>query len=211
MEAPMRALVPPLPDAGAHSRWLLRVQKKAARIQKRRARHLQARRRHRIPKATLVGTLFAALDTHNTEALGREELLKFALLTGFQRDREDLFEEITLLLNNWGSATAQSYSRTISLKNFAQIVSRTGVLPLSKAELRRTIRYHKAPEVQGPLVQSGQGMWRSLKYMKIFAEATQWKQGICWHRPAPPWFLDPILCSDPCCPLKTHPELFRRF
>ena len=210
MESRTRALVPP-PDAEAHNRWLLRVQKKAARIQKRRAKHLQARRRHRIPKATLVGTLFAALDTHNIGALGSDELNQFALLKGFQGDREDLFEEITLLLNEWGSTTAQSHSRAISLENFAQVVSRTSVPPLSKAELRRTIRFHKAPEVQGPLAQSGQGMWRSIKYMKIFAEATQWKQGICWHRPTPPWLLDPTLCSDPCCPLKTHPELFRRF
>ena len=156
-------------------------------------------------------TRFAALDTHNIGALGRDELNKFALLTGFQGDGEDLFEEITLLLNKWGSSTAQSHSRAISLRNFARIVSRTGVLPLSKAELRRTIRFDKAPEVQGPLAQSGQGMWRSIKHMKIFTAATQWKQGICWHRSAPPWLLDPTLCNDPCCPLKTHPELFRRF
>ena len=44
----MRALAPPLPDAGAHSRWLIRVQKNAARIQKRRARHPQARRRYQL-------------------------------------------------------------------------------------------------------------------------------------------------------------------
>ena len=191
MEPPL-APVPP-PDAEAHSCWLLRVQKKAARIRKRRTQHLQARRRHRIPKSILVDTLFAALDTHNIGALGRDGLNEFALLTGFQGEREDLFEEISLLLDKWGSSTAQSPSRAISLRNFAQDVSRAGALPLFKAELRRTIRSSKAPEVQGPLAQSGQGMWRSIKHMKIFTAATQWKEGICWHRSAPPWFLDPTL------------------
>ena len=147
MEPPL-ALAPP-PGAEAHSCWLLRVQEKAARTQKRCTQHLQARRRRRIPKSILVDTLFAALDTRNIGAPGRDELNKFALLTGFQGDREDLFEETALLLNKWGSSSAQSLSRAISLRNFAQIVSRTGVLLLSKAELRRTIRFSKAPEVQG--------------------------------------------------------------
>ena len=80
---------------------------------------------------------------------------------------------------------------------------------MTKAELRRTIRYSKAPEIQGPLVQYGPGMWRNLKFMKIFSDAQRWKQGIVWHRDVPAWFLNPRLCSDPNCPLKTHPEYFR--
>ena len=173
MEPPL-ALAPP-PEAEAHSSWLLRVQKKAARVQKRRIQYLQARRRHRIPKSTLVDALFSALDTHNIGALGRDELNKFALLTGFQGERDEVFEEIILLLDKWGFSFTQSLHRAFSLRNFAQVVSRTGVLPLSKAELRRTIRFSKAPEIQGPLAQSGQGMWRSIKHMKIFTAATRWK------------------------------------
>ena len=98
----------PLPEAEAHCSWLLRIQKNAARIQKRRTLYLQARRRRRIPKSTLVGTLFSALDTHNNGALGRDELNKFALLTGYQGERDDLFVEITHLLDNWGFSSTQS-------------------------------------------------------------------------------------------------------
>ena len=76
-----------------------------------------------------------------------------------------------------------------------------------QAELRRTIRYHKAPEIQSPRVHHGQGMWRSFKHMKIFTDAPHWKHGTCWHRPT--WSRNPRLCSDPNCPLNTHPEYFR--
>ena len=143
-------------------------------------------------------------------ALGREELDQFALLTGFHRDKEELYDEVSHLLDTWGSTHAFRYfSEKISMLHFRQIVSRTGPLTMTKAELRRTIRYCKAPEIQGPRVQYGHGRWRSLKHMKIFSDAQQWKQGIVWHRYDPAWFLNPRLCSDPNCPLKTHPEYFR--
>ena len=151
MERPSRSLLAPRTDADVPNPWLLRVQRKAARIKKQRARYLQAHRRHRLSKATLVGTLFAALDAHSVGALGREELIQFALLTGFRSDREELFEVITILLDDWGSATAHPSSQAINLANFSKLVSRTGALPVSKAELRRTIRYHMAPEIQGAL------------------------------------------------------------
>ena len=80
---------------------------------------------------------------------------------------------------------------------------------MNKAALRRTIRYSKRPEIQGPLPRYGHGSWRSLKHMKIREEAKHWKQGITWHLVDIPWYFKPNACSDPNCPLKTHPELFR--
>lgn len=80
---------------------------------------------------------------------------------------------------------------------------------MTKAELRRTICYSKSPEIQGPRVQYGHACWRSLKHMKIFTDAQQWKQGIIWHHDGPPWLKNPKLRGDPNCPLKTHPEYFR--
>ena len=207
--APPPAHAPP--EVEAHRSWLNRIQKKAARIRKRRTQHIQACRRHRIPKATLVDTLFTALDTRNNGALGRDELTNFAPLTGFQGELDDLFVDITLMLDELGSSVAQSHSKALSLQNFASAVSRSGVLPLSKAELRRTIRYSKAPETQGPLVRSGQSMWRSIKQMNIFIAAARWKEGVCWHRSSSPWVLAPHQCTDPLRPLKTHAHLYRRF
>ena len=164
----------------------------------------------RIAKTTLVDTLFDFLGTHDVGALGRDGLDQFALLTGFQWDREELYEEISILLDTWGSTHALRYfSKRISTFHFRQIVSQTGILSMAKAELRRTIRYSRAPEIHGPRVQYGHGRWRSLKHMKIFSDAQQWKQGIVWHRYDPAWFLNPRLCSDPNCPLKAHPEYFR--
>ena len=208
MEQPDRSLRGSAPASSDPSPWQQRVEKKDALIRKRQARHLQARLRHRITKTTLVGTLFEPLDTHNVGALGRDELNQFALLTGFQRDREELYEENTILLDTWGSTHARRFSESISLLHFTKIVSRTGTLSMTKAELRRTSRYNKAPEIQGPRVQYGHGSWRSLKHMKIFSDAQQWKQGIVWHRGDPAWLLNQRLCSDPSCPLKTHPEYF---
>ena len=198
-------------EAEAHRSWLNRIQKKAARIRKRRTQHIQACRRHRIPKATLVDTLFTALDTRSIGALGRDELTNFALLTGFQGELDDLFVDITRMLDELGSSVAPSHNKALSLQDFASAVSRMGVLPLSKAELRRIIRFSKAPEIQGPLVKSGPGMWRSIKQMSIFIAAARWKEGVCWHRTSSPWVLVPHQCTDPRCPLKTHAHLYRRF
>ena len=207
---PPPALAPP--EAEAHRSWLNRIRKKAARIRKRRTQHIQARRRHRIPKATLVDTLFKALDTRSIGALGRDELTNFAPLTGFQGELGDLFVGIIRMLEDLGSSVAPSHNMAFTLQDFAAVVSRTGVLPSSKAELRRTIRFCKAPEIQGPLVNSGPGMWRSIKQMNIFIAAARWKHGVCWHRTSSPWVLFPRhQCTDPCCPLKTHAHLYRRF
>ena len=79
---------------------------------------------------------------------------------------------------------------------------------MAKAELRRTIRYSRAPEIQGPRAQYGHSRWRSLKHVKISTDAQQWKQGIIWHHDGPTWFLNPRLCSEPNCPPKTLPEYF---
>ena len=146
---------PAPPESEAHKSWLNRIRKKAARIRKRRAQHIQACRRHRISKATLVDTLFKALDTRSTGAWGRDELTNFALLTGFQGELDDLFVEVSHMLEDFGSSSTSSGSKALRSQDLASIVSRTGVLPLSKAELRRTIRFSEAPEMQGPLVCSG--------------------------------------------------------
>ena len=165
MEQPDRSLRGSAPASSDPSPWQQRIEKKAALIRKRQARH-QARQRHRITKTTLVGTPFESLDTHNVGALGRDGLNQFALLTGFQKDREELYEEITILLDTWGSTHACRFSKGICLLHFTKIVSRAGTLDVTKAELRRTIRYSKAPEIQRPRVQYGHGNWRSLKHRR---------------------------------------------
>jgi len=171
----------------------------------------RARQRHRIPKAALVDTLFKTLDTRNTGVWGREELTNFALLTGHQGELDDVFVEVSHMLEDFGSSSTPSGSKALSLQDLASIVSRTGVLPFSKAELRRTIRYGEAPERQGPLVRSGPGSWRSINQMNIFIAAARWKERVCWHRTSSPWVLIPHRqCTDPDFPLKTHPCLFRR-
>ena len=114
-------------------------------------------------------------------------------------------------LNSAGRRPMQAGSNALNLQDLASIVSRTGVLPLSKAELRRTIRFSEAPEIQGPLVRSGPGSWRSIKHMNIFVAAGRWNEGVCWHRASSPWVHMPHhQCTDPDCPLKTHAHPFRR-
>ena len=207
MEPPTRA--PPVSEALRS--WLNRIRRKATRIRKRRAAHIQARRRHRIPKATLVDTLFKALDTRNTGAWGRDELMNFALPTGHQGELDDVFVDATRMLADFGSSASSSDSIALNSRGFASIVSRKGVLPLSKAELRRTIRFSEAPEIPGPLVRSGPGSWRSNKQMNIFVAAARWRERICWHRTSSPWVPVPHhQCTDPLCPLKTHAHLYRR-
>ena len=163
------------------------------------------------PKATLVVTLFKTLDTRNTGMWGRDELTNFALLTGHQGELDDVFVEVSHMLDGFASSFSPSGSKALSLQDLSSIVARTGVLPLSKAELRRTIRYGEAPERQGPLVRSGPGSWRSINQMNIFVAAARWKERVCWHRTSSPWVLIPHRqCTDPDCPLKTHAHLFRR-
>ena len=203
-----QSITAPLPTES--DPWQRRIERRAAYIRRRQVKRLKARQRHSIAKTTLVDTLFNFLDIHNIGALGQDELDQFALLTGFQWDREELYDEVSHLLHTWGSTHGpRFFANKISMLHFRQTVSRTGPLTMSKAELRRTIRYCKAPEIQSPRVQYGHGRWHSLKHMRIFSDAQQWKQGVVWHRYDPAWFLNPGLCSDPNCPFKTHPEYFR--
>ena len=189
--------------------WQRRIEKRAARIRKKPAKRHKARQRNSISKTTLIDTLFNILGTHNVGALGQNELTQLALLRGFQRYREQLYEGIDQLLDIWGSTHALRFpTRRISMLHFRRLVSRTGNLHMSKAELRRTIRYSKSPEISGPLPQY-EHSWRGLKYMKIFTAAKRWKQGIMWHYNGPSWFMNPKLCSDPNCPCKPHPEYLR--
>ena len=121
--------------------WQRRIEKRAAYIRRRQAKRLKARQRQCIPKTTLIETVFNILDTHNIGALGRNELTQLALLMGFQRDSEQLHEEIGQLLDICGSTHALRYfTRKISMLHFRRLISKTGNLPMSKAELRRTIR-----------------------------------------------------------------------
>ena len=53
------------------------------------ATRTSAPRRHRIWKVTLVDTLFNLLDTSKLGALGTDELLEFALLTGSSDELQD--------------------------------------------------------------------------------------------------------------------------
>ena len=105
---------------------------------------LRALQRHSIWKITLVDTLFNLLDLLNVGALGRHELVQFALLTGFQGDRGTLHDQVSHLLDAWGSTHgSRFFTNKTSMLDFRQIVSRTGPLAMVKAELRRTIRYAK--------------------------------------------------------------------
>lgn len=99
--------------------WRRRIEERAAYIRRKQAKRLNARLRHSISKTTLIDTLFNILDTHNIGVLGRSELTQLALLTGFQRDSEQLYEEISQLLGRWGSTHALRYfSKKISMLHF---------------------------------------------------------------------------------------------
>ena len=112
------------------------------------------------------------------------------------------------LLGIGGSTHALRFpTRRIIKEHFRHLVSRSGKLHMTKAEIRRTIRYSRSPEISGPRLLYGHG-WRSLRHMKIRTEARHWKRGVMWHQHGPPWFMNPKLCNDPNCPLKTHPEYF---
>ena len=145
-------------------------------------KHTRAPRRHRIWKVTLVDTLFNLLDSLNVGALGRDELVEFALLTGSQGDIDVLHDQAALLLDTWGSSLVSRFSTNrISMLCFRQIVSRTH-LALSKAELRRAIRFARAMEPLCPMTLHERSLWRSFKHAQIFREAQHWKQRIVWNR-----------------------------
>jgi hypothetical protein len=169
----------------------------------------KARARHSIPKTVLISSLFRTVDMNHTGTWRLAELEVFAQSTGYQMDRNQLHEDIWELLVEAGFNPPSFDSLGISRAQLAQMLHRKGVLPMNKAALRRTIRYINMPEIQGPLPRYGHGSWRSLKYIKIRDAAKHWKQGVAWHLVDIPWYLKPNACSDPKCPLKTHPELFR--
>ena len=189
---------PPVP----HGLWLTRIVRRAARLRRIHARQHRARLRHRIPKESLVRDLFGLLDTNNSGVLGHTALTEFALLTGFPRDTEQLFDEVEDLRIDIGRSTG-----TINLEQFRILVSKSGKLHMTKAALRRTIRFRNAPEISGPRPRFEHDGRRSLKHLKIGIEAKGWKDGIIWNHYTPR-FLNPNLCRDPSCPLKLHPKYF---
>ena len=128
---------------------------------------LWAARRHSFGKATLCDFFFYMLDSLNLGALGRAELREFAMLTAFQVNLEQLHTEIDGILDVYGSTHAgRFHTRKISMLNFRRMLSRTGMLHLTKAEIRRTIRYSSElySEISGPRLQTVE--WRSLKHMR---------------------------------------------
>ena len=185
-----------------HDVWLSRIVKRAAQLRRIHARQDRARLRRRIPRESLVRNIFGLLDTNNSGVLGHTALTELALLTGFPRDTEQLYDEVEDLRIDIGRSTG-----TINLEQFSILVSRIGKLRMSKAALRRTIRFRNAPEISGPRPRFEHDGRRSLKHLKIGIEAKGWKEGIIWNRYTPR-FLNPNLCRDPSCPLKLHPKYF---
>ena len=144
---------------------------------------LWAERRHSFGKATLCDFLFYMLDTQNVGALGPTELREFAMLTAFRMNLEQLHREIDDILDVYGSTHAGRFStRKVSMLNFRRMLSRTGSLHLSKAEIRRTIRFssYLYEEISGPRLPHLE--WRSLKHMRIYTESLKWRDGIIWHK-----------------------------
>ena len=144
---------------------------------------LWAERRHSFGKATLCDFLFYMLDAQNVGALGPAELREFAMLTAFPMNLEQLYREIYDILDIYGSThEGRFHIRKVSMLNFRRMLSRTGKLPMNKAEIRRTIRYASPlyPEISGPRLQSVE--WRSLKHMMIYTEAIIWHKDL-WRSP----------------------------
>ena len=175
--------------------WIRRKRKVALRNLKR-ARQIRIRRtrtrphlvrwaefRHSFGKATLCDFLFYMLDTQSTGALGHTELIEFAMLTGFRMDLRQLHREIDDILDAYGSTHAGRFpTRKICMLNFRRLLSRAEKLHMTKAEIRRTIRYssYLYSEVSGPRLQTEE--WRSLKHMRIREESMTWGTGIIWHK-----------------------------
>ena len=143
--------------------------------------------RHSFGKATLCDFLFHMLDTRNIGALGSAELREFAMLTAFPMNRERLYREIYDILGIYGSTHNGRFDvRRVSMLNFRRMLSTTGKLPMTKAEIRRTIRYASPlyPEISGPRLRSLQ--WRSLKHMMIYTESIIWHKDLwraSWFHP----------------------------
>ena len=147
------------------------------------ARHSNAPRRHRIWKVTLADTLFNLLDFHKVGALGMDELIEFALITGSQGGVDELYDQAARLLDTWGSSLGSRFSSDrICMLQFRQIVSHSGPLHMRKYELRRTIRFARALGPACPMTPHEFSLWRSFKHAKILREALQWRHGIVWSR-----------------------------
>ena len=128
--------------------------------------------RHSVGKETLCDFLFHMLDTGNIGALGPAELREFAMLTAFPMNLDLLYRDIYHILDIYGSTHNGRFDvRRVSMLNFREMVSTIGKLPMTKAEIRRTIRYASPlyPEISGPRLLSLQ--WRSLKHMMIYTQS----------------------------------------
>ena len=147
------------------------------------AKRSSAPRRHRIWKVTLADTLFNLLDYLKVGALGTDELLEFALLTGSQGHTDELHDLAAHLLDTWGSPLGSRFhsNRTCMLQ-FRRIVSHSGPLHTWKFELRRTIRFARALAPAWPVTLNEFSLRRQFTLAKIFREAPQWRQGIVWNR-----------------------------
>ena len=153
------------------------------------ATRTSAPRRHRIWKVTLVDTLFNLLDTFKMGALGTDELLEFAMLTGSQGHSDELQDCVAHLLDTWGSPLGHRFpSKRICMFQFRRIVSHPGPLHMWRYELRRTIRFIRAAAPTWAVHEIV--LCRQFTLAKVRREASQWRQGIVWSR-YDPAFLPP--------------------
>ena len=155
------------------------------------ATRTSAPRRHRIWKVTLVDTLFNLLDTFKLGALGTDELLEFAMLTGSQGHSDELQDCVAHLLDTWGSPLGHRFpSNRICMLQFRRIVSHSGPLHMWKYELRRTIRFIRATAPAWAVTVHELVLCRQFTFAKVRREASQWRQGIVWNRYDPAFVPD---------------------
>ena len=169
--------------------WQKVMRSRETRTRRNRTRPYLARwggSRHSFGKETLCDFLFHMLDTGNIGALGPAELREFAMLTAFPTNLNQLLREIYVILDIYGSTHNGRFDdRRVSMLNFREMISTIGKLPMTKAEIRRTIRYASPlyPEIAGPRLPSLQ--WRSLKHMMIYTQSITWRKDLwraSWFR-----------------------------
>ena len=125
----------------------------------------------RSPSSTR--SLTYVFDSLKVGALGSHELVQLAALTGSQTGNGLLQVQVRHLLDTWGSTLGSRFSTNkISMWYFRQVVSPAGLLCMTKAELRRTIRYAKAMDLCY-LTPHGHDRWRSFTRALILREAPQ--------------------------------------
>ena len=101
------------------------------------------------------------------------------MLTAYPMNLDLLYRDIYQILDIYGSTHNGRFDvRRVSMLNFREMVSTIGKLPMTKAEIRRTIRYASPlyPEIAGPRLPSLQ--WRSLKHIMIYTQSITWRKDL---------------------------------